>query len=67
MIHMLSKMKQNSLAFSLQENYTDCATEAGRRILVPAFVYRGLRDHSCGSPRHLILSFETGAAILPFK
>jgi hypothetical protein len=37
--------KKNSVAFSLQANYTDWATAIGRRILVPIFVDR---EVSCG-------------------
>jgi hypothetical protein len=46
------------VAFNPQPNYTDWATAAGRRILVPNFVDRGM---SCGqrggSPTAINLSF----------
>jgi hypothetical protein len=51
--------KENSVAFSMQANYTDSATATGRRILVPTLadkeVSRGQRDAE--PPRPLISVF----------
>jgi hypothetical protein len=45
----------NSVSFSLQANYTDLATVADRRILVPTFADRGVsRGRLDGSPKPLI-------------
>jgi hypothetical protein len=52
------KNRTNSVAFSCQENYTDWATAAGRRILFPASADGGeSRGERVGSPRLLISVF----------
>jgi hypothetical protein len=52
-----NKQKTNSVAFSLQANYTDWATAIGRRILVPTFVDRGISlGQRGGSPTAVNLS-----------
>jgi hypothetical protein len=48
----------NSMAFRPQANYTDWATTTGQRILVPAFVDRGVsRGQRGGTPAAINLSF----------
>jgi hypothetical protein len=43
-MYVVLKNKQtHSVNFSMQANYTDCATATGRRILVPTFADRGVR------------------------
>jgi hypothetical protein len=38
----------NSMAFSLQVNYTDWATATGRRIILPTFADRGVQHGQSG-------------------
>jgi hypothetical protein len=48
----------NSVAFSPQANYADWATATGRRILVPAFMHRGMsRDQRGGTLTAVNLGF----------
>jgi hypothetical protein len=54
----LSYKSTNSVAFSLQANYTDWATATCQRNLVPTFVDRGVsRGQHGGSPTVVSLSF----------
>jgi hypothetical protein len=46
---MVSKLT-NSVAFSPQANYTESATAAGWKILVPTFVDRGVSRDQCSRP-----------------
>jgi hypothetical protein len=58
------KQKTNSVAFSLQANYTDWATATCWRNLVPTFADRGVsRVRATDPPRSLISVSCTGAAI----
>jgi hypothetical protein len=53
-----SKVTPNSVALSLQANYTDWATANSQRNLVSTFVDRGVsRDHHGRSPTVVNLSF----------
>jgi hypothetical protein len=53
----------NSVAFSPQTNNADWTTATSRPNLVPTFADRGVsHGQRGGSPRSLILAFETGAA-----
>jgi hypothetical protein len=58
----------NSVAFSLQANYTDWTTSIGRRILVETFVDRRvLRGQRGGTPTVVNLSFLDGSRYFSFK
>jgi hypothetical protein len=63
-----NKQKKNSMALSAQANYTDWATVAGRRNLVPTFEARG---ESCGqrggTPTVVNLSFLDRSRYFSFK
>jgi hypothetical protein len=50
--------EENSVAFSLQANYTDRATAVGRKILLPIFADRRVsRSQRGGSSRPFISVF----------
>jgi hypothetical protein len=67
-LHFIQKQKLHSAAFGQQANYTDCATTAGRRILVPTFADRGVsRGQRRCSPRPVVSVFYTPAATLSFE
>jgi hypothetical protein len=54
----LINQKTNSVAFSQQANYTDCATATCWRNLMPTFADRGVSHGQCGgSPTVVNLSF----------
>jgi hypothetical protein len=54
----LSNKQTNSVALSLQENYTDWAIATGQRILAPTFADRGVSRGQHGeSPTAINLSF----------
>jgi hypothetical protein len=56
------------MAFSPHANYTHLATAAGRRILVPTFVDRGVsRSQSGGTPKAVNLSFLDRSRFFSFK
>jgi hypothetical protein len=58
----------DSVALSPQTNYTDWATAAGRRILVPTFVDRGVsRGQRGGIPTAVNLSFLDRGHYFSFK
>jgi hypothetical protein len=58
----------NSVAFNPQAKYTNWATVAGRRILVPPFVDRGvLRGQRGGTPTVVNLSFLDRSRYFSFK
>jgi hypothetical protein len=65
----LSSFKQtNSVAFSLQANYTDWATATCWRNLVPAFADRGVsRGQQGGSCMVVYLSFLDWSRYFSFK
>jgi hypothetical protein len=68
LLHVLCAKKKNSVAFSPQANYTDCATATCRRKLVPTFADRGVsRGHHGGSPTIVNLSLLDRSRYFSFK
>jgi hypothetical protein len=69
LLHTKKQNKQtSSVAFSPQANYTDRATATCRRILVPAFMQRGmLYGQRGGSPMAVNLSFLDQSRYFSFQ